>query len=329
MAANPVSLAQDAPPPPGGSLSLVPRPESHGEALSAILALVLDSVSSPETKRQYGRSLLDFAAWRAHSGKPFTRAAVMAWRSSLEAKGLSPSTINVRMAAVRKLAAEAAANGHLDEVVAAWIQEAPGAKQRGRSIGNWLSLEQAQKLIEAPTPTTLKGKRDRAALALLLGCGLRRSEAAGLTFEAIQQREGRWVICDLRGKGGRVRSVPVPSWTKAAVDNWAEAAGISSGRILRGMNRYGRKISHNTLSAEAILQMAAHYGKQIGVPIRPHDLRRTCAKLCRKAGGELEQIQMLLGHASIQTTERYLGTEQNFENAPNDRMGLRWRKGER
>jgi len=52
-----------------------------------------------------------------------------------------------------------------------------------------------------------------------------------------------------------------------------------------------------------------------------HD-RRTCAKLCRKAGGELEQIQLLLGHASVQTTERYLGTEQNLELAVNDGLGL-------
>lgn len=326
MAANPIPLAEDAPPPPGASLSLVPRPESRGADLGPILALVLDSVSSPHTKRQYGRSLLDFAAWRAEAGKPFTRAGVMAWRSSMEAKGLSPSTVNARLAAIRKLASEAAANGLLDAGVASAIQDIGGAKQRGSSIGNWLSLAQAQKLIEAPTPTTLKGKRDRAALALLLGCGLRRSEVVNLDFERIQQRDGRWVIIDLRGKGGRVRSVPVPNWTKAAVDNWGAAAGLASGRILRAMNRYGKKISHNSLSAEAILQMAALYGNQIGVPIKPHDLRRTCAKLCRKAGGELEQIQLLLGHASIQTTERYLGTEQDFTNAPNDRMGLKWRK---
>ena len=59
--------------------------------------------------------------------------------------------------------------------------------------------------------------------------------------------------------------------------------------------------------------------------VKPHDARRTCAKLCRAAGGELEQIQLLLGHASIQTTERYLGTKQDLTNAPNDRLGLGWR----
>ena len=65
------------------------------------------------------------------------------------------------------------------------------------------------------------------------------------------------------------------------------------------------------------------YAKTIGVPgLAPHDLRRTCAKLCRAAGGELEQIQMLLGHASVQTTEKYLGTKQNLVRAPNDAIEL-------
>ena len=72
--------------------------------------------------------------------------------------------------------------------------------------------------------------------------------------------------------------------------------------------------------------MVVHYARGTSLAKLAHDLRRTCAKLCRKAGGELEQIQMLLGHASIQTTERYLGSEQDLEHAPNDRLGLKWRK---
>ncbi len=72
--------------------------------------------------------------------------------------------------------------------------------------------------------------------------------------------------------------------------------------------------------------MVTRYGSLLGIELKPHDLRRTCAKLCRTAGGELEQIQLLLGHASIQTTERYLGTKQNLIHAPNDRLGLEWRE---
>jgi integrase len=85
---------------------------------------------------------------------------------------------------------------------------------------------------------------------------------------------------------------------------------------LRSVDRHGC-VSGDSLSGQGILNVVAEYAR-----IKPHDLRRTCAKLCRKAGGELEQIQLLLGHASIATTERYLGSEQDIENAPNDRLPL-------
>jgi integrase len=103
--------------------------------------------------------------------------------------------------------------------LAAGIQRVKGAKRQGVRMGNWLTHKQAEDLINAPDPNRLKGKRDRALLAVLIGCGLRRSEAAALTFAHIQQREGRWVIVDLIGKHGRVRSVPMPSWAKVAIDD--------------------------------------------------------------------------------------------------------------
>jgi site-specific recombinase XerD len=263
----------------------------------------------------YGRALDDFFAWRQRQGDPrFTRALVQAYRSHLEAEGYAPASINQRLSAIRKLATEAAANGLLEFETAHAIREVPGAKQRGVRLGNWLTPKQAQQLLDTPVAETLKGLRDRAALALLIGCGLRRSEAVAVTVEHVQQREGRWLIVDLGGKGGRIRTVPVPSGVKVRIDRWCEAAGIANGRILRSLNR---GVVGESMSGQAVLDLVAEYAH-----IKPHDLRRTCAKLCRKAGGELEQIQMLLGHASIATTERYLGSEQDIEHAPNDRLPL-------
>ena len=78
------------------------------------------------------------------------------------------------------------------------------------------------------------------------------------------------------------------------------------------------------MSEKVVWQLLQPYATAAGVPgIAPHDCRRTCAKLCRAAGGELEQIQLLLGHASVQTTERYLGTKQDLVHAPNDGIKLR------
>jgi site-specific recombinase XerD len=286
-------------------------------------ALVLDSVSSPITKRVYNMALDEFFSWYAQEPRPgFTKATVSAWRVSLEQRRLGSSSIIIRMSAIRKLAVEASDNGLLAPEIAAGIQRVKSAKSIGVRAGNWLSLKQAQSLLNTPDITTVKGLRDRAIIAVLLGCGLRRSEVAALTISHIQQRDGRWCIVDLLGKHGRVRTVPMPAWVKVATDAWTSPAGVTDGRVFRPVNR-GDKLQGDVLSEKVVWQMLRPYAKAAGVPgIAPHDARRSCAKFCRAAGAELEQIQLLLGHASVQTTERYLGTKQNLVHAPNDGIKL-------
>jgi site-specific recombinase XerD len=178
-------------------------------------------------------------------------------------------------------------------------------------------------LLSAPDTATVKGLRDRAIIAVLLGCGLRRSEVAALTFAHVQQRDGRWCIVDLVGKHGRVRTAPMPNWVEVAIDVWMSAAQVENGRVFRPVDR-AEQVAGEVLSQKVVWQLIKPYAEVAGVPgIAPHDLRRTCAKLCRAGGGELEQIQMLLGHASVQTTERYLGTRQDLVHAPNDAIKLR------
>src|ERR1700694_2017552 len=273
--------------------------------------LVLDSVSSPITKRVYNMALNEFLAWFQQKPRPgVTKATVSAWRVSLEERALGSSSIIIRMSAIRKLAAEAADNGLLAPELAAGISRVKSAKSTGIRVGNWLSLWTAQSLLNTPDVTTVRGLRDRAILAVLLGCGLRRSEAAALTFSHLQQRDGRWCIVDLVGKHGRVRTAPMPTWVKVAIDAWASPAGLVYGPVFSSVNRADR-VTGFGLGEKVVWQLIKPYALVAGVPgIAPHDLRRSCAKMCRAAGGELEQIQLLLGHASVQTTERYLGTKQ-------------------
>ena len=251
--------------------------------------LVLDSVSSPITKRVYNMALDEFLAWFRQAPRPgFTKATVSAWRVSLEARGLGSSSIIIRMSAIRKLAAEAADNGLLAPELAAGIARVKSAKCVGIRTGNWLSLRQAQALLSAPDVATVRGLRDRAILAVLLGCGLRRSEVAALTFAHIQQRDGRWCIVDLVGKHGRVRTAPMPNWVKVAIDAWTNVAGVMDGRVFRPVNRADR-VGGEVLSEKVVWQLIKPYAEAAGVPgIAPHDLRRTCAKLCRAGGGELD-----------------------------------------
>jgi site-specific recombinase XerD len=122
--------------------------------------------------------------WSSRAG--FTKATVAAWHVALEARGLGAISINVRITAVRKLAVEAADNGLLAPEIAAGITRIKGVASKEIRLGNWLSVKQAQALLNAADATTTKGLRDRAILAVLLGCGLRRSEVAALTTGHIQ-----------------------------------------------------------------------------------------------------------------------------------------------
>ena len=297
---------------------------ANAEPTTAIIQTVLDAVDSEHTRRAYERSLNEFMAWYRGSGlRELNKATVQRYAAELREQGIGASSINQRLSAIRKLAREAADNGAMPEPIANGIKNVKGIRQEGTRAGNWLTKDQAQKLLDAPNTKTVKGLRDRALLAVLIGCGLRRQEAANLTFAHIQQREGRWVLVDLVGKRNKVRSVPMPSWTKTAIDQWTKAAEIKSGRVFRSVNK-GDHIDGESMTAQAIRDAVTHYAQVIGLgEIAPHDLRRTFAKLAHKGGSGLDQIQLSLGHASIKTTEKYLGVTQDLTDAPCDRLGLK------
>ena len=130
------------------------------------------------------------------------------------------------------------------------------------------------------------------------------------------------MIVDLLGKRSKKRSVPMPAWAKAAIDAWLNGAGVTSGPVFLATRRGGH-VQGVGMTAQAIFDVVKVYAGQINVDVRPHDLRRTFAKLAHKGKAPLEQIQMSLGHASIQTTERYLGVSQDLQSAPCDVLGLR------
>jgi len=206
-----------------------------------------------------------------------------------------------------------------DPQIATAAARIKGAPIRGVRAGKWLTAEQAVKLLAAPDVSTFKGKRDRALLAVLIGSGLRREELAHLEVADLEEREGRCVIPELVGKGQRVRLVPVPCWVKDALDAWTATASIVDGRLFRSI-RKGGKLGDG-LSVKAIWQIVLEHAKEIGVErLGPHDLRRTCARLCNDSGGDLVQIQMLLGHSSAEVTRRYIGGGQKIKNAVNDQI---------
>lgn len=291
--------------------------------LEHVKSAVLVSLRSPESQRSYRRSIDDFVCWYCSEPRlSFNKTVATRYRIHLEERLLAPGTINVRLAAVRRLAYEAADTGLLSPDLAAGIRRVKEAKKLGMRLGNWLTVEEGRVLWQLPNMHTVKGKRDRAILAVLLGCGLRRREVIDLTLDHIQRREDHWAIVDLVGKGGHIRTIPMPAWVKQILDDWLSEAGIVRGRIFRCVSRRG-VVGGTEITEKVIWHVVKEYAKRLGVTkLAPHDLRRSCARFCHDSGGELEQIQFLLGHVSVQTTEKYLGCKQRFRHAVNDRLGI-------
>jgi integrase len=297
-------------------------PRQIQDSVASLQSLLCNSLVSIHSKRAYLKAFEKFVELSEKSNRPVSRALMMEYRAAMINQGLSASTINVRLSGVRKLIREARDNGLLDPTQAERITSVAGVPVHGTRLGNWLTEQQTRELLAVPDRLRLKGKRDFAILSVLACCALRRDELATLDMKRLQLREGRWVIADLVGKGGRVRTVPLPISAKDAIDSWTSATNIISGPVFRRLSKSGRVLV-GKLSGWAIWDMVRTSAQAIGVEnFGAHDLRRTCARLCRQKGGELEQIQFLLGHESIETTERYLGSRQEIAVAVNDGLCL-------
>lgn len=224
------------------------------------------------------------------SAEPLSSAIACIWNRG----SWLPELSIYALGAVRRLAYEAADCGLLSPDLASGIRRVKGVKKLGVRLGNWLTAEQGTTLLQCPDTERLKGKRDRALLAVLLACGLRRHEAVELNFTHLQQREQHWAIVDLIGKAGHMRTIPMPDWVKQVLDVWLTGAGITSGRLFRRVNRAGR-VWGESMTEKVVWHVVREFAAKAAIDkLAPHDLRRTCARLCHAAGGELEQIQFLL-----------------------------------
>lgn len=303
------------------------------DSFAPLVEMVTNTVASPNSKRAYRGALIEFLTWFTESSySTLNAAAINAYIESLRQAERSKAAINQHLTAIRKLAGQAATNGLISQLDAWGVDQIKNEKQRGRKVGRWLDRDQAQHLIHVPMRlyreeviSQVKALRDRAVLCVMVGSGLRRAEVASLTFAHIQQRDGRWVFANLVGKGEKPRTFGIPGWVKKAIDAWAKAAGIRRGRVFRAINkglhpRLSGKVktkfgyvTDGNLTDQAIANLVEYYAQQAGLvdnegvaALAPHDLRRTAAGLALKGGASMRQIQAMLGHESITTTEKYL-----------------------
>ncbi len=290
------------------------------------ITTILEACETAPTRRAYRRQLEQFEQWL--SGGEVNYGAVIAYRAHLQEQGLSPQNINQALAAIRFWATGALGREWITPEVKAGIFAVKNLKIKGRKLGQWLTIEEAQSLINKP-PTTAIGQRDRAMLALLIGAGLRRSEVASLQVKHFEQRDGgngvmRWMLIGITGKHGRTRNVPIADWVRGIVDKWLDVARIRNGSAFRRvLKSEPLTLGKDALTPQAIYLAVQRYGADIGrKQIAPHDLRRTFARLAFEGEASLKQIQFALGHANQTTTEQYVNAEQDMQLAPGDVLGI-------
>lgn len=276
------------------------------------------NLDNPRTRRAYQIDLRDFMAFtgivQADEFRTVTRAHILAWRKRLETRQLSGATIR------RKLAALSSLFDYLCERNAVLLNPVAGVK-RPRGNGNEgktpaLGDHQARALLDAPDPGTLKGKRDRAMLAVLLYHGLRREELCLLKVRDIHNRRG---VPHLRihGKGNKLRHVPLHSASAERLHTYLEAAGhgaTADAPLFQPIQKTGRP-----MTGDGVYKCVRNYAARAGIVIDGlgvHGLRATAATNALEHAADIARVQQWLGHANISTTRLYDRRQQRPEDSP-------------
>ncbi|EPM73603.1 phage integrase family site specific recombinase [Pseudomonas syringae pv. theae ICMP 3923] len=280
------------------------------------------NLDNPRTRRAYQNDLTDFSSFvglaSADDFRQVTRSHVLAWRADLEQRGLAGATIR------RKLAALASLFDHLlDNNAVAGGNPVHGVK-RPRIESNEgktpaLGDHQAKALLEAPDESTLKGRRDRAMLAVLLYHGLRREEAAQLQVSDIQERRGIQHL-KIHGKGGKVRYLPLHPVAAGRIHLYLERSGhhLDDKKVPLFISLRGKSTGAG-VSANGIYTVVEAYAKKAGIEVDGlgvHGLRATAATNALEHEADIAKVQAWLGHANISTTKIYDRRENRPEDSP-------------
>lgn len=273
---------------------------------SAIAALLTARVNPFDYQ-----SLTTYAASLPASGRAFLKAALTCYFKDkiTEIKSnATPANLAQVQAAIMRIEA-------MNEAI-------PTHQPKGVKAHVWLTREQVEEITALPDRSTARGLRDYIVLATLLGAGLRREELSNLTFDSLKQqpsKNGLRDILTVTGKGNKRRTIPVSAKLALYLRQWHKLAG--DGYVARGINKSG--VINSSLSAIGIHDIVRQYGALIGVPqLDSHDLRRSYAMLGLNAGVPITQISVLLGHANIATTQRYLDLEIDLESTVSDYVPL-------
>lgn len=309
-----------------GGERLLTRMEFQGLAAIPPAIEWFANIENPATRRAYRADIQDFAGFvgleRPEDMRLVSRGHVIAWRDHLKAGKRAKSTIR------RKLSALSSLFSYLAESNAIGVNPVTGVQRpkapAGEGLTPRISNDQAKRLIEAPSPATIKGKRDRAILATLLFHGLRRAELCGLRVQDLTNRDG---IPHLRieGKGDRVRFIPAHPLPVRLIRDYLEEAGHGrdrKGPLFRSLSRHRETGDPRPLTPHSIARdVVGRYARETGIAeetigVSPHAMRVTAVSNARDHGADLDDLQHWAGHAHIGTTRLYIRRQAKPENSP-------------
>jgi integrase len=313
---------------PDGTQAIVKL--NHQDSLLEQAVTTFVAGMAPNTQRAYSSRLNAFLNWRDRQPSGSFVVHLKQYVAYLnEEQGLSPRSVQAHINTIKGMLRTAAA---LEPGLAAGLPQLELVKTphvRGEIQGKRLTAQQARVLLDAPGKDTIKGIRDSVILGLLLTLGLRRSEICSLTWGHIAEIEGHRVIANLKGKHGRIRTLKLPVWLWRLLNEWGETSGIDmvdpDRRIFVPVTKEGHVLTGRAgLTPHAIYKLINVYTVLTDLPpVRPHDLRRTAALLARRGGATIEQVQLMLGHASPQTTSNYIGETLDLDDNAVDYSPLR------
>ncbi|KAA3661613.1 MAG: hypothetical protein DWQ04_15995 [Chloroflexi bacterium] len=267
-----------------------------------------------------------------------TPAHLDGFRTWLQATGAGINTQETRLSAVITFLSVCYRDGYLADIQAHRMGIKPYKRRRRRDhtpTGRRLSKNEVKQLRRSVSVKKLKGKRDRAVLDLMLYAGLREAEVCALTFDNIHQSDGRFWL-KIHGKGHKTRRIKIHDTLYSSLQNWLQAqqeaaqkpnevvtavsfpfTSPQSSSLFSGLTRHS-KLTQRPLTTATVRRVVAEYGRFANLAplsgpnrLSPHDLRRTCARNAYDNGAPIPKIQKMLGHASIETTMRYIGSDDD------------------
>lgn len=281
------------------------------------------NLTNKHTQRAYRNDVRQFMGFVGIESpdefRKVTRAHLIAWRKTLEVQSLAPATIRRKLSALSDLFDFLCEKNAITHNPVKGVERPSTGTNEGKTPA--ISDDEARALLDSPALDTLKGKRDRAILAVLLYHGLRRSELSSLCVNDFASRRGIMTMT-VHGKRGKVRYLPVHPKAVTLVEEYLEAAGHAgdaAGPLFRAVQRSDGKLGMQLTTNSIYRHVVRHYATQVGISVDmfgPHALRATAATNALEHGADIAKVQEWLGHSDISTTRLYDRRKSRPEDSP-------------